>query len=143
MADLPDYRSGGQTGAATQADQGLRLDKTDRRGQFFESPVSRFFATTGAANTGAQITFRVVFTKGVQGVQILRNVSKDPGSAKLLQSYATAPEATGELQPGRDITYHDSDPSTFGHTVYYFLKVVPLHKNFSPLLHGGIAVAVP
>lgn len=140
---MPDYRSPGLIGVATQADQSLRLDKTDRRGQYFASPVSRFFVTVGAANTGAQVVFRVVFTKGVQNIQILRHVSKDWGSAKLLQSYAMAPEATGEVQPGRDITYHDADPSTFGHSVYYFLKVVPLHKNFEPLIHGGILVAVP
>lgn len=133
----------GQIPAASQADLSLRMDKQDRRGQYFASPVSRFFGTTGAANTGAQITFRVAFTKGVQGIQILRNVSKDPGSAKLLQSYAMQPQATGEVQPGRDISYHDSDPSTFGHTVYYFLKVVPLHLNFAPIVHGGIAVVVP
>jgi hypothetical protein len=140
---MPNYQSKGQVGVATQADQGLRLDKTDRRGQYFESPVLRFYTTTGAANTGAQVIFRVAFTKGVQGIQILRNVSKDYGSAKLLQTYPMAPQATGAVQPGRDISYHDSDPSTFGKTVNYFLKVLPLHENFQPIVEGPVAVAVP
>lgn len=140
---MPDYRTGGQAGSATQADQALRLDKADKRGQFFESPIARFFATTGAANTGPQLTFRAVFSKGIQSIQLLRNVSRDPGSAKLLQSYPMAPIATGNAQINRDITYKDTDASVFGKTVYYFLKVVPLHENFSPIIHGGIAVAVP
>lgn len=139
----PNYASGGPSDRATQADLGLRLDKTDRRGQYFESPILRFYATTGAANTGPQIVFRVAFTKGVQNIQILRNVSKDFGGAKLLQTYAMAPEATGDVQPGRDISYHDSDPATFGKTLQYFLKVVPLHKNFEPIVKGPIAAVIP
>lgn len=140
---MPNYGSPGPQTNATQADQGLRLDKTDRRGQYFESPITRFYATTGAANTGPQIIFRVAFTKGIQNIQILRNVSKDPGSAKLLQTLTMAPEATGAVQPGRDISFHDSDPATFGKTMQYFIKIVPLHKNFGPIVLKPISVVVP
>jgi hypothetical protein len=121
----------------------LRLLKTERRGKYFQNPVSKFLATTGAANTGPQITLRIAITKGVQSIQLLRNVSRDPGSAKILTSYQVAPPAAGAVQINKDTTYHDSDPSIFGRTVYYFLRIVPLHTSFAPLLQGPLSVAVP
>lgn len=136
-------RIGAQGVVRETQDTSVRVTTMEKRGVYFNNPVSLFKATVGAANTGAQITFQISSAKGVQQLQLLRNVSKDPGSAKVLTTYQTSPQSAGDAYANQTTTYHDSDPSTFGKTVFYFLKVLPLHTKFVPYINGPVQVSVP
>lgn len=130
---------GGQTRreAAFNSDSRLRLDTIDQRGIAVTDPVQTFVAKAVTPATGAQVTFQAYQSQGIDRIEVLRNTSRDIGSAAVLQTYPA-----NQLQLGRPIQTSDAAPFNTGSTLYYWLRAVPVQSKFQPIIHGPFQVTV-
>ena len=124
--------------ASQSADVSLRLNVTEKRGVYFRNPVSAFSAGNGPANLGVTVQFALNLFTEVQSVEVLRNTARDFGGAVTLQSYPVS-----DLAANQPVTYYDHDKAIVNQTAYYWLRVVPLHTRFQPIVQGPLLVAVP
>jgi hypothetical protein len=124
--------------AAFNSDTRLRLDVIDQRGVKISDPVQTFNAQAVTPATGGQVTFQAFQTQGIDRIEVLRNISRDIGSATLLQTYPT-----NQLQLNRPIQTNDPAPFPTGTVLYYWLRAVPVHTKFQPIVHGPFQVTVP
>lgn len=116
----------------------LRVDAIDRRGAKILDPVKTFNAAQGEAGQGATVTFQAFRTTGIDRVEVVRNTSRDIGSGAVVQSYPA-----NQMQLQRPIQTTDATKFASGSTLYYWLRAVPLHTKFQPIVHGPFAVTVP
>lgn len=122
-------------------DLNLRLSVIEQKGQYFRNPVKAFIATNGPGALGARVSFQLYLTKGVQSVEILRNASRDFGSAVVLQSYNIS-----ELTANKPIAYYDHDkaiiPAAAPLSVYYWIRAIPYPSKFQPITQGPQIVVI-
>jgi hypothetical protein len=116
-----------------------KLRRLDPEGTHVDHQITGFQAARNAAG-GARVTFVVKALKNVHSVALLRNISKDPGSAKIISTW---PEEVLEPTAG-NVLYVDADSTLAQFDVYYWLRVFPrsyqarsAFKN-TPILHGPV-----
>lgn len=126
---------------ATTTDLQLRLSVLEQKGQYFRNPIKAFIGTNGPGAFGAKVSFQVYLTRGVQSVEILRNTSRDFGSAVVLQSYNIS-----ELTANKPIAYYDHDkaiiPASAPLSVYYWIRAIPYPSKFQPIVQGPQIVVI-
>lgn len=93
------------------------------QGRMITTPITNLQAVPDATTNGAQVSFTVLSLLGISSFVLLRNFSRDPGSAKQLNVW-TAQSMLGRTLP-TTITYTDADQSIAGQQVYYWIRVVP------------------
>jgi hypothetical protein len=122
-------------------DLNLRLSVLEQKGQYFRNPVKAFIATNGPAGYGARISFQIYLTKGLQSIEILRNTSRDFGSAVVLQSYSIS-----EVAINKPISYYDHDkaiiPPAVPSPAYYWIRSIPYPSKFQPIVQGPQIVTI-
>jgi hypothetical protein len=101
-----------------------QIDYINPRGKLASETVTNLKAIFSTASNCAQITFAVVSLLGLDSLVLLRNTTRDPGTAQTLQSWGrTSLNAMGS-QP--IVSYSDADPAIVGKVAYYWVKVVPV-----------------
>lgn len=102
-----------------------RSNLVTRVGRMQTAPVTNLQAKSNTKTKGAQVTFEVLSLQGIEMFVLLRNFSRDPGSAIVLHSWPRLSLlTTPEVFPLR-VTYGDSDQALAGQKVFYWVKVVP------------------
>lgn len=73
----------------------------------------------------AQVSFEITSLTGVDSFVLLRNFSRDPGSAKRLNLWTAKSLLRNPLTLPLTVTYSDSDQAIAGQQVYYWIEVIP------------------
>lgn len=130
----------GMTPAASRfnRDISVRVQTIDKRGVKFENPITVFKGANGPGGLGSKLSFQIYQTTGVATVEILRNTANDAASATVIQSYPV-----NELALNQPINYYDHDKSIVNQNAHYWVRAVPLHAKFAPIIEGPQVVAVP
>lgn len=101
------------------------LRRTVTVGRMEAVPVSGLAATSDLKTRGAQIKFDVLSLQGVDSFVLLRNFSRDSGSAVAINTWSAASlKATPQTFP-LSLLYADADSAIAGKVVYYWIKAVP------------------
>lgn len=104
-----------------------QVERRFRRGRIgLATQVTNLQATFNAQTKAADITFLITSLIGMASIQLLRNLSRDPGSARMLQewTYESLFTGTGQTFP-IPAAYTDSDQLIIGQQANYWLKIVP------------------
>jgi hypothetical protein len=101
-----------------------RLDKVDRKGRMRSHVVTDLEVTYDAKTNSAQIDFAIASLEGLDSIILLRNFSRDPGSAKTLNAWSR--DSLNALDSNLyGFSYSDADPALLGQKAYYWVRVVP------------------
>lgn len=103
------------------------LRRLDPQGTSFATLVGSLSAVRDIKSGGAVVAFTLSSVLGVDSLVLMRNVSLDPGSAQVLQSWSAG--ALSTISGLQGFTYADVDPSIVGQKVSYWVKVVPGASN--------------
>lgn len=112
---------------ATKAVSNLQdsVDRLARRGRMLPVPIGNLAAKSDLKTRGAAISFLVNSLEGVDSFILLRNFSRDIGSARIIAIWPRAAlVATPQTFP-LAVNYADADSAVSGQIAYYWLKVVP------------------
>lgn len=102
------------------------LKRLDQKGRTLPVSLTDFSATADIKTRGAQISFKVTSIQGIDSFVLIRNFSRDPGSAQAIHTWPVASlKATPQTFPIL-LTYADADQSIAGKIAYYWIKVVPV-----------------
>lgn len=102
------------------------IKRLDQKGRMEPVPLTNLAAKADIKTRGAQVTFKVTSLQGVDSFVLMRNFSRDPGSAQAIHTWpAAALKNTPQTFPIA-LTYADADQTIAGKTAYYWIKVVPL-----------------
>jgi hypothetical protein len=115
------------------------LSRLDRVGRMLPVPIANFQALATQKTRGAQISFQVLSLAGVDSFVLMRNFSRDPGSAKAIHTWPAASlKQTPEVFPV-EIHFADADEQTAGKVSYYWIKAVPVSDktNANVFLSGS------
>lgn len=117
-----------------------RLDRIERRGRVALAPLSVANLTAKAGTSAGiiQLSFLVLRIRGVKNIQLLRNLSRDQGTAATLNTWAAAiwdtkPPTVFPLTA----SYSDSGVPV-GTTAYFWLRVVPNEPTLRPVMIGPV-----
>jgi|SRR5579862_1253071 len=92
-------------------------------------PVTGLQTHSGIKTRGAQVKFQVTSLQGVESFVLLRNFSRDHGSAQQIHVWsAKALQTTPQIYP-LNLLYMDADPQISGQKAYYWIKVVPVSNK--------------
>jgi hypothetical protein len=95
-------------------------------GRMSPTPVSQPSVTSNLMTRGAQVSFQVQSIQAVDSFVLLRNFSRDSGSAQVIHTWpASALKATPQSYP-ISLHYADADPAIAGKIAYYWIKAVPV-----------------
>ena len=112
-----------------------RVDRIAPSSTVFQGVIDKFTVTPGRGGRNAQITFHVKTLTGLASLTILRNISRDLGTAVALASYTYL-----TLTAGETVTYTDSDASVIGKNLFYWVKATPLNPSAQPVYVGPLAL---
>jgi len=101
-------------------------------GRMLPVPLTGLTASSGILTRGAQVGFKVTSLQGVDSFVLLRNFSRDPGSAQIIHTW---PASTLVATPQRfplNLQYMDADPAIAGQKAYYWVKAVPVSNQTVP-----------
>ena len=102
------------------------LKRLERVGRMHPVPVSNLKASSDIKTRGAQVHFEVRSLEGVDSFVLMRNFSRDPGSADIIHTWpAVSLKATPQRFP-LALHYADADPAIAGQVAYYWIKAVPV-----------------
>lgn len=104
-----------------------QVEQRFRRGRIsLATQVTNFQVTFNAQTMAADISFKITSLLGLSRIQLLRNLSRDPGSAQVMQewSYESLNSGPGQAFPIA-AAFSDGDQSIIGQTANYWLKIVP------------------
>lgn len=101
------------------------VDHLARRGRMLPVPVGNLAAKSDLKTRGPAISFLVNSLTGVDSFILLRNFSRDIGSAKIVTIWPRAALVSTPQTFPIAVNYADSDSSIAGKVAYYWLKVVP------------------
>lgn len=102
------------------------LRRLERVGRMHPLPLTNILARSDLKTRGAQVSFEVRSLEGVDHVVLLRNFSRDPGSAKVLKVWPIAGLKTTPQRFPIALRHTDADPDVAGKTAYYWVKAVPV-----------------
>lgn len=101
--------------------------------QIFTGVIQNFNAVNATGGRGPQVNFTAALFNQLGTISILRNISRDPGSAIVIQSYTVlVPSAAGSH------SYNDNDPAIVGMKVWYFIKITLTNPDEQPILVGPV-----
>jgi hypothetical protein len=114
---------------SVERDQDLldRVERKFRRGRIaLATQVTNLQVTFNAQTKAAEVTFLITSLLGLARIQLLRNLSRDPGSARVMQewSYESLNSGPGQTFP-ISAAYTDGDQAIIGQKANYWLKIVP------------------
>lgn len=112
-----------------------KLARLEVSGPGFSLQVDLFQVVAGNSGKGAQVSARVVSWVALDNIAVIRNLSLDPGSANLLETF---PAST--LKRGGIITFSDQDAQVTSSAVYYWLKATPQNKSLQSQLLGPVSI---
>lgn len=100
-------------------------------GLIFTGMIENFKVANAAGAHGPQINFTHANFNQLATIAILRNISRDVGSAVTIQSYT-------HLTPSGPIphTYSDNDPAVVGKKVFYWIQITLTNPDEAPILIG-------
>src|SRR5579871_5442977 len=88
-------------------------------------PIGNLAAKSDLMTRGAQVTCQIVSLEGIDHFVLVRNFSRDPGSAQVIKVWTTdSLKATPQVLPVL-LKHVDNDPAISGHIAYYWVKAVP------------------
>jgi hypothetical protein len=94
-------------------------------GRMATVPLADLSATSDLKTRGAQVSFNVVSLEGIDHFVLLRNFSRDIGSAVAINTWpALSLKKTPQTFP-LALHYADADPSISQKIAYYWIKAVP------------------
>ncbi len=132
-------RSGIGSGPGSQLwfdDIDRRISAIEHRELFVANPIENFTVSASATTDGAQIAFDLAVIAGISMVQVLRNFSRDRGSAKVLASWTAQ-----QVGLRRTMSFSDSDPELAGKTAYYWIEAIPYNPALPALYQGPQTLA--
>lgn len=88
-------------------------------------PVSQLSAKSDLKTRGAQISFSVLSLQGVDSFVLVRNFSRDSGSAVQISMWSALSLKTTPQTFPLNLHYADADPAIAGKIAYYWIKAVP------------------
>jgi hypothetical protein len=100
-----------------------RLSRLDTTGPAFSSAIDQFQVVAGAAGVGVQMSFRLMRSRGLESIIIVRNFSLDQRSADQVKVFPVS-----GLRSGCLLTHSDQDSRLSTQVGYYWLKLIPLNK---------------
>ncbi len=116
------------------------LNRLDRSGRMYPAPVTNLTITGDPRTRGVQVTFSILSLEGIDSFVLLRNFSRDPGSAKVMHVWTRNQMLTGKRQTFPIFaTFADADPAIAGQVVYYWIKTVPARDRSGALLDGPVS----
>lgn len=88
-------------------------------------PLGNLAAKSDIRTRGAQISFEVVSLEGIDHFVLMRNFSRDPGSAQIIKTWPVGSlKTTPQILPVA-LRHVDNDPAIGGKIAYYWVKAVP------------------
>lgn len=121
-------RSGWDTKSQQRQQEGLSnaVQRLQKVGRMSPLPLSNLAARSDLKTRGAQVSFQVRSLEGIDSFVLMRNFSRDPGSAKVIKTWpATSLKTTPQSFP-LALHHADADSDIAGKIAYYWLKAVPL-----------------
>lgn len=101
------------------------ISRLERVGRMQPVPLANLSALSDIKTRGAQVSFLVTSLEGIDHFVLLRNFSRDPGSAKALNTWPAASLKTTPQTFPVALHYADGDPAIAGKIAYYWVKAVP------------------
>lgn len=105
------------------------LDQVIQVGRMVPVPVANLAATSALMTRGAQVSFLVTSLQGIDHLVLLRNFSRDPGSAKQIHVWPAASLASTPQTYPINLQHTDADPAIAGQKAYYWVKAVPVSNT--------------
>ena len=103
-------------------------------GGIFTGVIQNLNAQNAVGGRGPQVNFTHARFNQPATVEVMRNISRDPGSATVIQIYThLVPSGT------ENHSYSDNDPTIIGHTVYYWVQIVLTNPDEQPILVGPVS----
>lgn len=95
-------------------------------GRMAPVPLGNLAAKSDLMTRGAQVTFSAVSLEGVDHFVLLRNFSRDPGSAQTIKTWPVGSlKTTPQVLPVA-LQHVDNDPAISGKKAFYWVKAVPV-----------------
>jgi hypothetical protein len=107
------------------------LQRTVQVGKMQAVTLSDLSVTSSLKTRGAQISFNVLSLQAVDSFVLLRNFSRDSGSAVAIHTWPAASLKTTPQTYPVALRYADADPAISGKVVYYWVKTVPVSNATS------------
>ena len=130
-------RIGQQQQSQAVQDLTTKVQRLTSPGPAFSDPTTIFRATQGPEPNHLAIAFRIAALPGVSAVQVYRNTTRDFGTATQLAEYSA------EVSETKLVNAIDIVNGLSGKTIFYWLRIMPLNTNATPIVHGPQPVVVP
>lgn len=95
-------------------------------GRMAPVPLGNLAATSDLKTRGAQVGCHITSLEGVDSFVLMRNFSRDPGSAQVIHVWTAKSLATTPQTYPIALQHTDADPAIAGKKVYYWVKAIPL-----------------
>lgn len=106
-----------------------KLNQVVKVGRMAPVPISDLSAQSDLKTRGAQVSFQVLSLEGIDSFVLMRNFSRDQGSAQQIHVWpVTSLKATPQTFP-LNLQHTDADPAIAGQKSYYWLKAVPVSNK--------------
>jgi hypothetical protein len=116
-----------------------KLNQVVKVGRIATVPISDLSAQSDLKTRGAQLSFQVLSLEGIDSFVLMRNFSRDPGSAQQIHVWpVNSLKATPQTFP-LNLQHTDADPAIAGQKSYYWLKAVPVSNKTG----GNVFVSGP
>ena len=103
--------------------------------QIFTGQITEFKGTPASGGRGPQLSFTMGNFNQLAEVSILRNVSRDPNTAKTMQTWTHLSPSSTDFH-----SWNDSDPSIVGTKPFYWVEVNLTNPDAAPMFFGPIQV---
>lgn len=117
-------------------DQNAQLARLRHRGGILQAAVSNFVLAMDAASHGVQASFSIWTLQGISSFCLLRNTTRDPGTAKVVFNATRDTLITTPQTFPINETVTDADTAIAGQPVYYWIKIVPAADTEAPVFIG-------
>lgn len=105
------------------------INQVVKVGRMQPVPLTGLQAFSNLKTRGAQVSFQVTSLQGVDSFVLMRNFSRDPGSAQIMHVWTAASLKTTPQTYPLNLQYTDADPAIAGQKAYYWIKAVPLSNK--------------
>lgn len=102
-----------------------KLNILVRQGRMQPVPLTGLRATSDIKTRGAQVSFQVTSLQGIDSFVLMRNFSRDPGSAQQIHVWSAAALVSTPQTYPLNLQYTDADPAIAGKVAFYWVKAVP------------------
>jgi hypothetical protein len=106
-----------------------KLSQVVKVGRIATVPISDLSAQSDLKTRGAQLSFQVLSLEGIDSFVLMRNFSRDPGSAQQIHVWPVNSLKTTPQTFPLNLQHTDADPAIAGQKSYYWLKAVPVSNK--------------